>query len=61
MNYDECTEKTVYKMNANMFASYSYYKRGLPGDEWELENNYMVNVPGETLWSENGILFAEKN
>jgi len=61
MNYDECTEKVVYKKNANLFASYSLYKRNLPQGEWTLEHNYLVNIPSESLWNEDGIFVAEAN
>ena len=57
-SYDESTERVVYKINANMFASYSHYKRNLPDDDWTLESNYLVNIPIEALWDEDGILFA---
>ena len=61
MNYDECTEKIVYKSNANMFASCSYYKRNSPVSDWRLESNFLVSVPIETIWNNEGFLFAEKN
>lgn len=59
-NYDECTEKAVYKINANMFASYSSYTRGFEG-EWKLENNCLINIPVETLWNGHGLFIAEAN
>ena len=58
-SYDECTEKVVYKKNANMYASYSLYKRSLPDGEWMLEHNYLVNIPAETFWDKDGIFIAE--
>ena len=58
-NYDECTEKIVYKMNANLFASYSYYKRNLPDDDWTLEHNYLVNNQVGPFWYDNDALIAE--
>ena len=61
MNYDECTEKIVYKMNANLFASYSYYERTLPDYKWVLKQNCLVDVPFERLWNEDGALFVETN
>ena len=58
-NYDESTERVVYKTNADMYASCSYYKRNLPNNDWVMEHNYLVNVPIDPFWSEGGILIAE--
>ena len=61
MNYDECTGKLVYELNAYMFTSCSYYKRNSPESDWRLESNFLVSVPIETLYNNEGFLFAEKN
>ena len=59
--YDESAEMIVYKMNANLFASFSYYKRNLQDEEWVLEKTSPINMPVESLWAENGTLIVETN
>ena len=59
--YDESTEMVVYKMNANLFTSYNYYKRNLRNEEWTLEKISPINTPVERLWTENSTLIVETN
>ena len=57
--YDESTEMVVYKMNANLFTSYNYYKRNLRDEKWTLEKISPINMPVERLWAENSTLIVE--
>ena len=58
-DYDECTEKVVYRKNVDMFASYSIYKRNLRDDDWTLEHNILVSKPTETFWDKESIFIAD--
>lgn len=59
--YKDCSERTIYKTNANMFTSYSHYKRNSSNGDWFLESTCLMDIPTQTLWTENAVFIAEIN
>ena len=56
--YDTYTERAVYTLGDETFASYSYYKKDVSDNDWELVTN-LAQIPSGTQWIGEQLLLAK--
>jgi len=59
--YDDFTERTVYKVDANKLTACNFYRKNSSGARnWNLELSLLINTPINSPWHENnGALVAD--
>ena len=58
--YDDFSEKTIYKVDANMLIACSFYRKISSVDsDWNLDHSILISSPIHSPWHENGVFMAD--